>query len=306
MNSHILSSLMTNLPEGKIGIAGDFCTDVYWEIHPELGEPSLETGRLTTPVASARYSPGGAGNVAANLRALGLRQIPCFGALGNDPFGHWLRNELVPEPDHADFLIRIGRPEYHTPVYCKPLLDGCEQSRIDLGNTPLTEVESRQLISLLKEQFGQLKVLIVNEQLRNGIHSGCFRNLFAELIKHSPNRPVIIFDGRNYPDAYPGTILKINAEEASNLAFGKPGKPPEESGAVTPAESSFIPAIRYDGPTDTVGAGDSFIAGFALALAEDADLQTAAELGNACSAVTIRKINQTGVPTPEELFALFR
>ena len=64
------------------------------------------------------------------------------------------------------------------------------------------------------------------------------------------------------------------------------------------------PAIRYDGPVDTVGAGDSFIAGFALALAKDADLKTAAEFGNVCSAVTIRKINQTGVPTPEEIFAL--
>lgn len=325
MNIGMLSGLLTDLPDGRIGIAGDFCTDVYWELHPEQGEPSLETGRLTTPVTAARYSPGGAGNIAANLRGLGLRHIPCFGALGCDPFGLWLRKTLVTDPVNTDFLLGIDRKEYHTPVYCKPLLHGVEQSRMDLGGTPLTDEESRQLIGLLKQQFGRLKVLIVNEQLRNGVHSGYFRRNFAELIKHSPDRPKIIFDGRNFPDAYPGTILKINAAEASTLAFGQPGKPPEESGPVilrkngagvvitdgergchvfTSTETAFIPAIRYDGPVDTVGAGDSFIAGFALALAKDADLKTAAEFGNICSAVTIRKINQTGVPAPEEIYAL--
>jgi sugar/nucleoside kinase (ribokinase family) len=325
MNPDTLSGLLTNLPDGQIGIAGDFCMDVYWELHPEQGEPSLETGRITTPVAAARYSPGGAGNIAANLRGLGIRRIPCFGALGSDPFGLWLRKTLVPDPVNTDFLLGITRKEYHTPVYCKPLLHGVEQSRMDLGGTPLTEEESRQLIDLLKRQFGRLKVLIVNEQLRNGIHSEYFRRDFAGLIARSQDRPTIIFDGRNFPDAYPGTILKINAAEASNLAFGETGKPPEESGPVilrqngagvvitdgergchvfTSSETAFIPAIRYNGPVDTVGAGDSFIAGFALAMAKDADLKTAAEFGNACSAVTIRKINQTGVPTPEEIFAL--
>ena len=197
---------------------------------------------------------------------------------------------------------------------------------MDLGGNPLTDEESRQLLGLLKRQFGRLKVLIVNEQLRNGIHSEYFRRNFAELIEHSPDCPAIIFDGRNFPDAYPGTILKINASEASNLAFGEPGRLPEESGPVilekngagvvitdgergchvfTTTGTAFIPAIRYDGPVDTVGAGDSFIAGFALALAKDADLKTAAEFGNICSAVTIRKINQTGVPAPEEILALF-
>ena len=65
-----------------------------------------------------------------------------------------------------------------------------------------------------------------------------------------------------------------------------------------------IPAIRWDGPVDTVGAGDSFMAGFSYALAADVDLVTAAEFGNLCSAVTIRKLNQTGAPSPDELRAL--
>jgi len=56
---------------------------------------------------------------------------------------------------------------------------------------------------------------------------------------------------------------------------------------------------------DTVGAGDSFTAGFALALAGGVSMTESAEFGNACAAVTIRKLAQTGVPTPEEIGALF-
>ena len=54
-----------------------------------------------------------------------------------------------------------------------------------------------------------------------------------------------------------------------------------------------------------MGAGDSFTAGFALALACGFDLTEAAELGNGCAALTIRKVAQTGVPSRDELRALF-
>ena len=65
-------------------------------------------------------------------------------------------------------------------------------------------------------------------------------------------------------------------------------------------------AIPAPGPVDTVGAGDSFTAGFAYALANGADLTDAAGFGNACSAVTLRKLNCTGAPSPAELLAVIQ
>lgn len=315
--------ILSAVPDGQVGILGDFCTDVYWEIHPERGERSIETGLLTTPVAAARYSPGGAGNIAANLRALGMKKICCFGAVGTDPFGQWLKRHLVPVPE-MDFLLEIGRQDYHTPVYCKPLLNGIEQSRLDLGNTPLTEEETDRLLQLVKQNLSRLKVLIINQQLKNGIHSDRFRKGFAALLRQADGTR-FIYDGRDHLDAYPDAILKINADAASDLAFGEPGHPVRESGlsilrktgkelVITDGERGCcvfesagitdIPGIPYSGPTDTVGAGDSFTAGFAWALAAGAGLKEAAGFGNACSAVTIRKINQTGVPSPDELLAV--
>ena len=326
MDEAILKQVLSGAADSSVGVLGDFCVDAYWELHPEAGERSIETGIVTTPVGAARYSPGGAGNIVANLRGLEAKNLSCFGALGEDPFGEWLRRALFPYGTKGDRLLRIDRNEYHTPVYCKPMLEGSEQSRFDLGNVPLCDAEAKKLLRTLEEALETLDVLVINQQLHHGIHTEFFRRGFAALLKRAPRLPKIVFDGREHLDAYPEAILKINASAASRLAFARTGAPPEESGAaimkrtgnvlvVTDGENgsfvfehektTYIPAIRYDGPVDTVGAGDSFTAGFALGLAGGFPMTTAAELGNACSAVTIRKIAQTGVPSPGELAALF-
>ena len=326
VNEKDLENLLSRIAGCTIGVVGDFCVDAYWELRPELGERSVETGIVTTPVGAARYSPGGAGNLAANLRGLGAERIFCFGAAGCDPFGDWLRRALFPGDAAGDCLLRVEREEYHTPVYCKPLLAGREQSRFDLGGVGVADGEAEEVLRRLDERLPDLDVLVINQQLRHGLHSEFFRRGLAALLKRAPGRLRVVFDGREHLDAYPGTILKIDASAASQLAFGRPGAPPEESGVavvrrngaevvVTDGENGcfvfdaggvkHIPAIALPGPVDTVGAGDSFGAGFALALAAGATLEAAAELGSLCAAVTVHKIAQTGVPSPEELSKVF-
>lgn len=323
MDKAVVKDLLAIMPQRKIGVLGDFCADVYWELAPELGEKSLETGLTTTPVRNARYSPGGAGNIIENLRGIGMKQIPCFGAVGKDPFGLWLHSALTdPVPEYKNSLLKIERNDYHTPVYCKPLLGDVEQSRIDLGNTPISDEEAVKLLAEIEKLLPELKVMIVNEQISNGIHTAKFREGFAKLVKKFCKDVYFVFDGREFLDAYPGVILKINAHAASRLAFGRDGEDPRKSGeairaasgeelVVTDGENgcyvfehgstTYIPAISYSGPVDTVGAGDSFTAGFAYALACGAGMVHAAEFGTCCSAITIRKLNQTGAPSPQEL-----
>ena len=315
--------ICSSLPEGKVGVIGDFCTDVYWDMRPERGEISIETGKKTIPVSPARYSPGGAGNIISNLRGIGMKKVHVFGPAGCDPFGVWLKNELS-APD-CNTLETIDRQDYHTPVYCKPLLDNVEQSRFDLGGTPLSPSESDSILSSILRSIPEFKVLIINEQITNGLHGEYFRKEFAAIIQRYKDKVRFVFDGRNYLDAYSGVTLKINADAASCLAFGEKGHSPEESGrkisgtsgrelVITDGENGcfvfekkqiiHIPAIRYNGPIDTVGAGDSFTAGFSCALACGKSMQESALFGTLCSAVTIRKINQTGVPTLPELLEI--
>ena len=325
MNVANIEYLLNNVPQNSLGVLGDFCVDVYWELAPERGEISIETQLKTVPVSEARYSPGGAGNIVENLRGLNVRAVSCFGTVGSDPFGCWLHQTLN-AGNQAEALLVIPRRSYHTPVYCKPLLKGVEQNRLDLGNVPLTDAETMLLLESVSNNIEKLKVLIINEQLANGIHNELFRKEFAFLVKKYSKQVKFIFDGRDHLTAYPGALLKINADAASILAFGETGHTPEESGklildrsgeemVITDGENgcfvfehaatTFIPAIKYNGPVDTVGAGDSFSAGFAYALSAGATMVQAAEFATCCSAVTVRKLNQTGVPTPSEIRDLF-
>ena len=316
----LVKDICQNLPHGTIGVVGDFCTDVYWDMQPQLGERSIETGKMTIPVSPARYSPGGAGNIVANLRGIGVKNIHCFGPVGKDPFGIWLARAM--QDENCSSLTEIQREDYHTPVYCKPLADGVEQSRFDLGNISLTDDESDIILDSLRRTLPQLKVLIINEQLSCGVHSEYFRKNFSELVRKFAGKVQFVFDGRDHLNAYTPVTLKINTSAASRLAFGKEGYSAEDSGRKILAASSVpltvtdgengcyvfesgktvhIPAIRYSGAIDTVGAGDSFTAGFSCALACGKNMCEAAKFGTCCSGVTIRKINQTGVPVPQEL-----
>ena len=55
---------------------------------------------------------------------------------------------------------------------------------------------------------------------------------------------------------------------------------------------------------DTVGAGDSYLAGVAATLAAGYDLKTAAEIGSFVAGVTVQKLFQTGTATPDEVMEI--
>ena len=65
-----------------------------------------------------------------------------------------------------------------------------------------------------------------------------------------------------------------------------------------------IPGLLILGPVDTVGAGDSFLAGFAAAFAAGCAPRAAAEMGGFVAGVTVQKLHQTGTATPGEIRAV--
>ena len=77
-----IDKLFSSLRSKSIAIIGDFCLDAYWIIDPLGSEISLETGLSTRAVKLQRYAPGGAGNVANNLKKLGFGGA---GGSGSDP-----------------------------------------------------------------------------------------------------------------------------------------------------------------------------------------------------------------------------
>ena len=67
---------------------------------------------------------------------------------------------------------------------------------------------------------------------------------------------------------------------------------------------SEIPGLMILSKVDTVGAGDSYLAGAASALAAGYSMEIAATIGTYVAGVTVQKLFQTGTATPEEILGI--
>lgn len=328
MKREQLQKILEDISSVKIAVLGDFCLDAYWFIDESKSELSIETGLMTRAIRQQKYSLGGAGNVTSNLAAMGVKDIRAFGVIGPDPFGsemvHIMKRTGI---DTTNILIQDEN--WSTHVYTKPYIADQEQNRIDFGNfNQLSNETADRLIERLSNEVQKVDVVIINQQVLSGIHTGYFRKRLVEVIARFPDT-VFITDSRNYSDFYEGSYRKMNDHEAVHLCGIR--KDPEEivlySEAIEAAKALFK---RYKKPLlitrgsrgslvadeqgvsqifglmiiskiDSVGAGDSFLAGAASALAAGYPLTTAAEIGSFVAGVTIQKLFQTGTASPEEI-----
>jgi len=323
--------LLSSLPDLEIGIIGDFCLDTYFVVDMSASEISVETGLATQPVAEQRYSLGGAGNVAANLTAMGVGSVRCFGVTGDDPFGWQMRRIMAQSGiEERELLVQEGNWDTH--VFTKVIIGEQEQPRLDFGNfNDLHPETADRLLADLDQALPQLDILIVNQQVYRGIHRESFRYRLIELLKKHPATPSIV-DSRSYAAEFTTCLRKINDREAAVLCGAEPE--PEQTIALEQAreygatlhrrwqkplfltrggrgclvfedgECHEIPGLLLVARIDTVGAGDSFLAGTAAALAAGASPVEATELANLAAGVTVQKLFVTGTATREEILEL--
>jgi len=333
MNRTELGTLLRDIKSATISVVGDFCLDAYWFIEPTAREQSVETGIDVRLVEQQKYALGGAGNVVANLVALGVKSVRVFSVVGSDLFGRELSYLLKKEKKISTGGLLVQQERWDTHVYSKPYLSGRELNRIDFGGFNRLDIDTaKNLIGLLEESLPASDVVIINEQVESGIHgSPQFRKRLASLIR-THRRKIFLLDSRHYSNYYSGTLRKLNATEAAvlcglerapedrithaeakacTLRLLKKWKSPlvvtrGERGSFIADERGFreIPGIHLTGKIDTVGAGDSVIAGISAALAAGAPLLTAAELGNLAAGVTVQKLFQTGTARPDEILAI--
>jgi len=327
-----LNDLLGKLSAIHVGVVGDFCLDAYWDVDVSRSEQSVETGLETRPVRLQRYSLGAAGNVANNLRSMGVGRVSAYGATGRDPFGHKMRGLMDEAGIRVEGLF-VQDDEWDTHAYIKPLAGGVESERMDFGT--FNKLNDELVLALGDRLIGDLPdldIVIVNQQVRNGIHgSELFQKRLQSLIAGNPNT-VFLLDSRDMSRRYAGTIRKLNAYEAMVLTGAEAdplvpvceedarstalllaeewGKPVfltrgDKGCLVANGEAiTSVPGLLAEGPTDPVGAGDSMIAGIGAALAAGCAPLEAATFGNIVAAVTVRKLNQTGTATPDEIRAV--
>jgi sugar/nucleoside kinase (ribokinase family)/phosphoglycolate phosphatase-like HAD superfamily hydrolase len=327
-----IRGILEALPSLRFGVVGDFCLDVYLTVDPSASEISVETGLATQAVSGQRYSLGGAGNVTANLKALGAGTVRSFGVTGADPYGEAMRRimgELGIRTD--DLLVQPARWDTHT--YTKIHVEGREQPRLDFGNfNDLSPETSADLLGRLARALPALDMILVNQQVLRGIHTPPFRRELAALLS-SPDAPQAILDSRSYSDEFGKLFRKVNDREGALLCgldhdpgesipreeareilrrlFTRWGRPlfltRGSSGCLVAGadgQVQEVPGVLILGRTDPVGAGDSMLAGIAAALAAGASPHHAALFGNLAAAVTVQKLFQTGTASPEEILAV--
>jgi rfaE bifunctional protein kinase chain/domain len=328
MKPELLHEIIRKIKDVRIAVVGDFCLDAYWFVDESKSEISIETGQATRPVSIQKYSPGGAGNVTNNLAAMEIKDIRAFGVIGKDPFGPEMVNIMKKSGINTDNLL-VQDEGWATHVYIKPYVGDNEQGRIDFGNfNRLSEKTADRLLNNLKKEVPEVDLVIINEQVLSGIHTEYFRKKLVELIKCFQEK-IFIADSRHYTDSYDGAFRKMNDTEAS-LRCGKVRSPDEQvpysevteaakelykrygkplfitrgsRGSMTISDSgiSETPGLMIVSRVDTVGAGDSYLAGAAAALAAGYPMETASELGSFVAGVTVQKLFTTGTASPVEI-----
>ena len=318
MKTELLKEIIKKINSVKIAVVGDFCLDAYWFVDESKSEISVETDQSTRPVSHQKYSLGGAGNVTNNLAAMAVKDIRAFGVLGQDPFGPKMVNLMKEAGINTDNLL-IQKDNWSTHVYIKPYIGESEQNRIDFGNfNVLSEETADLLIHNLEKTVTIVDLVIINQQVLSGIHTEYFKKKLVEVINHFPKK-VFIVDSRNDTEASLLCGIKRKPDEmvpysdilsAAKTLFSRYKKPlfitRGSRGSLTVNESGVkeIPGLMILSKVDTVGAGDSYLAGAAATLAAGYPMEIAAEMGSFVAGVTVQKLFTTGTASPSEILQI--
>jgi D-beta-D-heptose 7-phosphate kinase / D-beta-D-heptose 1-phosphate adenosyltransferase len=303
-------------------VVGDAMLDVYLE-----GESTRLSAEAPVPIVavSARGDlPGGAANTAANVRALGAT-VTLASVVGDDREAGLVRDALAGRDVSADGVVT--EPGRVTHVKSRVLSGAQMLVRFDQGSTGAVTSDSEEtLIALLADAWSGCDAVVVSDY-GYGVVTPRVIATFAELQGLAPR--VVLVDAKDlraYRDVG-ATAVKPNYSQALALL----GEPVAEArrvdliaaegerildltgaqvAAVTlDAEGALVvergrPAYRTyarrSPDSRAMGAGDTFAATLALALAAGAHTPAAAELASAAAGIVVAK-HGTALCSADEL-----
>jgi rfaE bifunctional protein kinase chain/domain len=336
MNQVRLQQLLDRFPEINVLVMGDYFLDKYLDLDRHLSETSLETGLEAYQAIGVRRSPGAAGTVANNLRALDVG-VTALGAIGDDGEGYELKQELVARG--VDITPMIVARERFTPTYMKPMMrepEGAarELNRIDIKNrSPLPESIELEVIERLRGLATAVHGVIVADQVPEancGVITDRVRDALGKLPQGHPGL-IIAADSRQRIGQFQNIILKPNTYEALGAVGVQPQEAPARAEVIQAGLALFrrtrrpvfitigadgvlvftgegtehIPGIPVAGPLDIVGAGDSVMAGIVASLCAGGAPREAALIGNLVASITVQQIGTTGTATRQQVLERF-
>ena len=319
------STILMQLPTRSALVVGDICLDRWCSYDPAASEPSRETGIPRKAVVSTEVTPGAGGTVANNLAALGVGRVDVLGVVGDDGFGYELRQALAVRGIDSRLLVTV--PGLQTFTYTKVInaQTGVEdQPRLDFINSrPLAPEIEQQLVERFRAEAGAYDVIIISDQAETGqagVVTAALREETAMFARRHAGK-VVWADSRLRPELFRQVVVKPNqqeAEAACRRLFGgidysrlrahveAPMLLVTHGGdgvlIVDAARERWVRTRPVEKPVDICGAGDSFSAAAAMALAVTGDIEASVRFGNLVASITIMK-KGTGTASPAEVLA---
>lgn len=317
-------TLLDRFPKLSILCVGDLMLDRFVRgtverISPEAPVPVLKYRSSTDML-------GGAGNVIANLSALGIR-TRFAGRIGKDPDGRRLGELLRSLGCEATLAEEPGLP---TAVKTRFIAGNNHLMRFDRESVqPLAPASEAELLAAVGAAADSADLILLSDYAK-GVLSGSFtRALIALAAKHG-RRVLVDPKGRDFAKYAGAFLIKPNRKELE-LASGKrldadsPDFIPDVIAAARELGnrlgiSHFVVTLGAAGmvhvpinpagdpvhlPTearevfDVSGAGDTSFASLAAALAAGATLPDAMRLANTASGIVVGKLGTATVSTAE-------
>jgi rfaE bifunctional protein kinase chain/domain len=209
MDSRKLTKLAKTLRGRRIAVVGDFMLDRYmWgsatRISPEAPVPVVD-------FLNESQVLGGAGNVAANLAALGATVFP-FGVIGDDEAGDAIHSCL----DTAGIATKgvVADKSRITTIKTRVVARHHQIVRVDRERRgPLTRALEESLIRRIKVALAKLDALVISDYDKGVVSDPLADRVLTEC--HHRGVPVLVKPKTSRLFAYRGaTVIVCNAKEA--------------------------------------------------------------------------------------------
>jgi D-beta-D-heptose 7-phosphate kinase/D-beta-D-heptose 1-phosphate adenosyltransferase len=309
----------------KVLVVGDLMLDHFiWgsvsRISPEAPVPVVEVIRESE-------MPGGAGNVAINLAALGAEAF-VVGLLGVDAPGDRLLSRLQQAAIHVGHLVRAS--ERPTILKSRIIAHHQQVVRVDREiKGDLSAALQRQIWEQIEQILPKVQAVVLSDYGKGVISPALIRQLLPLLRRRGV--PVTVDPKVENFSTYRGvTCITPNLLEAMEGMGVRQVESEEDIEAlgqrllrrlqcasvlITRGENGMSLFVKGKAPLhiptrarevfDVTGAGDTVIGTFTLGLAAGAPMRVAAELANYAAGIVVGKLGTASV-TKQELLAVLR
>jgi D-beta-D-heptose 7-phosphate kinase/D-beta-D-heptose 1-phosphate adenosyltransferase len=313
--------IVSNFRDARVLVIGDLILDQF--LWGDVSRISPEAPVPVVWVKKESFMPGGASNVANNLRSLGA-DVRLAGIIGDDEYGAILKGELDQKGIRTDGILTDGsRP---TILKTRVVAQHQQVVRIDKENTErLRDELTARMVKYVGSVIRDVDAVII-EDYGKGVITPAVLAKIIPLAKRM--KKIIAVDPKEeHFNYYRGvSVITPNNNEASRAVgfqiadeatLKKAGEKllaklkcaivlitlGENGMAVFQKNRPMkhIPTVAQE-VFDVSGAGDTAIASYTLSLASGADPVEAAHIANYAAGIVVGKVG-IAVVTPEELLA---